>query len=85
MELFKEEDRHILLKLLQHYRYCLEMKIRKSLKQIIRDIEKEYALESVYFITFPSKEGIKSGGDDLRSLLLLAGLGKLKKSNRFIS
>lgn len=83
MDFFDEKDKHILLKLLKNYRYYPEGKIRASMKKIVKTIKEENDCDwkKVYFITFPSKEGVKSGGDDLRSILQVSNLGKIEKEN----
>ncbi|BBF42399.1 hypothetical protein lbkm_1081 [Lachnospiraceae bacterium KM106-2] len=85
LELFDEGDKDIFLKLFENYRYFTDNKIRIALRCIIDKVETEIKgkcnLSEVFFLTFPSKEGIKSGGDDLRSLLSLTLIGKISKNN----
>lgn len=83
IDFFELEDRNIFLKLLENYRYYTEKDVRNSIKKIINKIEYNNRgnLNNVFFITFPSKKGVKSGGDDLRSMLQIVGLGKIVKSN----
>lgn len=85
LELFEDEDKYAALELLKNYRYYTERKLRKSLRDIVAKIQEaemeQEDLNAVYFITFPSKNGVKSGGDDLRSMLQIAALGRLTKDN----
>ncbi len=41
-------------------------------------------LEETYFITFPSKRGIKSGGDIIRALLPIGNLDCVKKEQLIV-
>lgn len=81
LEFFEEKDQNIFLKLLSNYRYYTENELRKVLRQIVCDVKRECDLDYTYFVTFPSKEGVKSGGDDLRSLLQVVNLGEIKKDH----
>lgn len=66
LELFEDEDKYVALELLKNYRYYTERKLRKSLRDIVAKIQEaemeQEDLNAVYFITFPSKNGVKSGG-----------------------
>jgi len=81
LEFFEEKDQGIFLELLGHYRYYTENKLRKVLRRIVCQVQSECDPERTYFVTFPSKEGVKSGGDDLRSLLQIVSLGEIKKDH----
>ncbi len=81
LELFEEKDRPILLKLLENYRYFTENRIKRELYRIIKEIINDSDPNDVYIITFPSKKGVASGGDNLRSALICSLLGEFKKEN----
>ncbi len=82
---FAEEDKHVFLELLKRYTYYTENKFRTALKYIVtevqRDIGDDIEWDSVFFVTFPSKDGVKSGGDDIRSFLQMTNIGKIRKDN----
>ena len=79
LEFFQEKDQEIFLKLLRHYRYYTQNKVKLFLKQLLQKVCQEDMIDGIYFITFPSKNGIKSGGDNLRALLTEVGIGKIKR------
>lgn len=86
IENFKEIDRDILYNLLGNYKYYTENHLKRALKYIVNKIKEQIEdmklnFDNVYFITFPSKDGVKSGGDDIRSLLELVALGKIEKNH----
>ncbi len=84
---FKEKD--VFLKLLPNYIYVPEMIYGIQLDAILSRIEEKCnmghkILEETYFITFPSKRGIKSGGDIIRALLPIGNLDCVKKEQLIV-
>lgn len=77
---FTDNDKSIFYKLLMNYKYFTENSLKEILFSMINEITNSVKnFDKVYFITFPSKDGIKSGGDDIRSLLGLVGLNSIQK------
>lgn len=67
----QDSDKEILLKLLENFRYYPQNKYDFELFNIFNEIRtKESDLSKVFFVTFPSKNHIASGGDSLRSSLV---------------
>lgn len=85
LEFFQEEDREVFLDLLSHYRYFTKEQYRNILKCIynciLEKIAEEESNDTILFITFPSKQGTASGGDQLRATLEETLLGKFKKEH----
>ena len=84
---FKEKD--VFLQLLSNYIYVPEMIYGMQLDAILSRIEDKCnmgykILEETYFITFPSKRGIKSGGDIIRALLPIGNLDCVKKEQLIV-
>lgn len=72
LEFFAEEDKEIFLELLKCYRYFTRSQFRRIIFKIHQTIiEKTFwgvEQNSVLFITFPSKQGVASGGDTIRAI-----------------
>ena len=83
LSFFEEKDRAVFMDLLSHYRYFTKEKYRKAIKEICGHIMEEIEGESdkVLLVTFPSKKGIASGGDQVRAMLEEILIGKLKKDH----
>ncbi len=85
LQSFGEEDRKVFLELLKKYRYYTENKLRKVFINWVKYIKDNYCneqdMQSVFFVTFPSKNGIQSGGDSIRSLFEISTIGMIKKDN----
>lgn len=83
LRFFEKKDRAVFMDLLSHYRYFTKEQYRKAMKDICRRIMEETAGENdkVLLVTFPSKKGTASGGDQVRAMLEEILLGKLKKDH----
>jgi len=72
---FFEGDEYVFLKLLKKYKYYTENEIKaymeKFFDKVCENFPTEVADKDIFFLTFPSKNGVKSGGDDLRTFMLL--------------
>lgn len=85
LKFFEKKDIAIFMDLLSHYRYFTKDQYRKAIKEICKHImdviADEDGSDSLLLITFPSKKGIASGGDQVRAMLEEILIGKLKKDH----
>lgn len=85
LEFFKDEDKHIFLELLAHYRYYTKEQYKNIMKSFYQKILEKLTTDndknSVLFITFSSKKGRASGGDHVRATLEETLIGKFPKDH----
>lgn len=68
----KNEDRDTFLELLSHYNYFTKERYELAIHNILEKIKKEgIEIENTLFVTFPSRRGTSSGGDFIRSHLVI--------------
>lgn len=80
------EEKEPLLQLLAKYIYVPQLVYGENLDSLLDCIIQKCGgdseiLKNIYFITFPSSKGVKSGGDILRSELPLGHLAEIDKNH----
>lgn len=80
------EEKELLLQLLSNYIYVPQLAYGENLDNLLDLIiescgGKNDILKDIYFITFPSSKGVKSGGDIIRSELPLGHLDEIDKKH----
>ncbi len=85
LEFFEDEDKHIFLELLAHYRYYTKEQYKSIMRSFYQDILEKVTIDkdknSILFVTFPSKKGRASGGDHVRAMLEETLIGKFPKDH----
>lgn len=84
---FKEKN--VFLQLLSNYIYVPEIIYGLNLDNLLLEIVDrckmgKEIIKETFFITFPSKKGIKSGGDVIRDVLPIANLDCIKKEQLIV-
>lgn len=68
-----EGDRGYLLDLLKNYLYFPESRFNEEVEKIVDLLEKDgVSIKDTLFVTFPSKKGVASGGDNISAALILS-------------
>lgn len=77
-----DAERKYLLELLEEYLYFPQDRFNEEVERIINRLKDEgIDIRKTLFVTFPSKNGVASGGDNISSALLLATMDVSVKEN----
>lgn len=75
-------ERKYLLELLEEYLYFPQDRFNKEIEQLIERLKDEgIDIGKALFVTFPSKKGVASGGDNISVALTIATMGIVNKEN----
>lgn len=89
LQIFPYEDINIFLNLLGHYTYLTRREYSHKISILSEEIYKKLqdmnvAFNDAVFITIPSPQGIKSGGDEIRSYLNTINICRGINNNQII-
>lgn len=89
LQLFPYEDINIFLNLLGHYTYLTRREYLHKISVLSEEIFKTLqdmgiSFKDTVFITIPSPQGIKSGGDEIRSYLNTANICRGINNNQIV-
>lgn len=89
LQIFPYEDINIFLNLLGHYTYLTRREYSHRISILSEEISKKLqdmnvAFNDAVFITIPSPQGIKSGGDEIRSYLNTINICRGINNNQII-